>query len=224
MNLPFDPTYLSECHVPKERVAELGVLGDLYELLLAANQRDNLTRIVDESDYWIRHVVDSLLIGRAVPEIMNADWWVADVGCGGGFPILPLAWANPKLRMTGIESRRKKVEFVSDAIASLGLPNADAIAMQAREAGRAAKFAESFDAVLLRAVGDAGEMLREVRGLLKQTPGARVIHYKTPDSVVAEIELAEREARKYGFRIDLSDVYELPCGAGTRQFMVMVRV
>jgi 16S rRNA (guanine527-N7)-methyltransferase len=223
MDLPFDETFLSACNISPSRWAHRDVLATLYANLCVTNAQDNLTRIVDERDYGLRHVADSLLIGRAIPEIMTADWRVADVGCGGGFPILPLAWANPALRITGIESRGKKVAFVAEQISKLGFAHADVLAMQSREAGRAPSHAASYDMVLLRAVGAAGDMTREVRGLLRPGPGARIVHYKTPAAIEEEWPVAEREAGKYGMGVEASDVFDLPGDAGTRQFLIMTR-
>ena len=223
MDLPFDETFLATCHIPPERWTQRAALATLYSNLCAANTQDNLTRIVDEQDFYLRHVADSLLLGRALPEIMTADWRVADVGCGGGFPTLPLAWANPELRITGIEARGKKVAFVAGQIESLRFINASTLAKQAREAGRLADHSRQYHVILLRAVGPAGRMLREVKGLLSDVPGAMIVHYKTPPAVQDEMALAEREAAKAGLRVTVSEVVDLPCDAGKRQFLFMSR-
>lgn len=223
MDLPFDETFLEACHIPPGRWAQREILATLYTNLCVANAQDNLTRIVDEQDFYLRHVADSLLLGQALPEVMTADWRVADVGCGGGFPMLPLAWANPKLRLTGIEARSKKAAFVMAQIGALGFSNAGVLATQAREAGRLADHAGRYHVILLRAVGPAGRMLREVKGLLSEASGAMIIHYKTPPAVPDEIALAEREVAKIGLNVTTSEVFDLPCGAGKRQFLYMSR-
>ncbi len=207
--------FLSTCGVagPVAAMARLG--ADLAE----ANRSLNLTRI---ADFWVGHVADSLSVGLAKPELLSEPLVVADVGCGGGFPLLPLAWANPALTVVGFESRQKKADFVAEEIGRLGLSNASVVPRRAREAARLPEHAERYDAVLLRAVGAAGDLVRECRGLLK--PGGTLIHYKTPQAVEAERPLAEREAKKYGFTIALSDVIALPEGGGPRQFLFMCHV
>ncbi|MCG3180896.1 MAG: Ribosomal RNA small subunit methyltransferase G [Phycisphaerae bacterium] len=219
-------------HVPTEFLQRCGVdltarpidtLRRLHANLVAANQQANLTRITDERDYWIRHVADSLAIGLAWPAAMTDALRVADVGCGAGFPALPLAWANPRLEVVGIESHRRKADFVAAQAAELGLANCRVIARQAREAARMPEASQRFDAVLLRAVAEAGRMIRDCRELLRPGVGARIVHYKTPVAVAEEMPLARREADKFGFSLETSDVIALPGGAGERQFLICMR-
>jgi len=91
--------FMERCGVGIERVE---VLETFYRDLVAANRDFNLTRITEPEDFWVRHVADSLSIGIVIPEIMTVEMRVFDVGCGGGFPIIPLAWANPSLQITGL--------------------------------------------------------------------------------------------------------------------------
>ncbi|NQT88555.1 16S rRNA (guanine(527)-N(7))-methyltransferase RsmG [bacterium] len=196
----------------------LDAMARLQADLAEANRSMNLTRV---ADFWVGHVADSLAVGLAVPELLSEAMTVADVGCGAGFPLLPLAWANAELWAVGFESRQKKADFVAREVGRLGLSNASVEPRRAREAARLEEHAGRYDAVLLRAVGPAGELVRECRGLLK--PGGVLIHYKTPQAVQAELPLAEREANKYGFTIATSDVIELPEGGGARQFLLMHR-
>ena len=62
-------------------------------------------------------------------------------------------------------------------------------------------------------------MVRDVRGLLK--PGGAIINYKTPQAVIAERAVAQREADKFGFAVTESEVFALPRDAGQRQFVVL---
>jgi len=210
--------FLQRCNLDVHR-RDLGVLVRLFDDLVAANRVTNLTRITDAAEFWNLHVLDSLSVGIAAPEIFSASLRVADVGCGAGFPLLPLAWANPKLDLTGIESRGKKVEFIQKEAAALGLTNAHVVHAQAREAGRNDDLKEQFDVVLLRAVGTAGKFLRECRTLLKPAPDAKIIFYKTPAAVQTELPEAQREAAKFHLELTESTVFTLPSGAGERQFL-----
>lgn len=215
--------FMQSCGVDAE--CDFSRLERLYGLLVAANELTNLTRVTDREDYWIRHVADSLSVGRVCPELLQQGCGlrVADVGCGGGFPILPLACVNPQLDITGIECRGKKTQFIADAARELGLANVNLLTAQSREAGRAADHAGKYDVVLMRAVGESGEMLKEVKGLVSAKTGSRIINYKTPQAVAREKTLLEREAGKFGFDIVESSPFELPCGGGARQFVILVR-
>ena len=204
---------------PADSPPDYAVMDQLYADLIAVNAVHNLTRIVDVDDFWIMHVLDSLLVARVARELLCETMTVADVGCGGGFPILPLAWANPKLTVMGIEARSKKAHFVAEEAERLGLSNASASAIQAREAARSSDYQHQYDAVVLRAVAETGRMVRDVRGLLK--PGGAIINYKTPQAVIAERAVAQREADKFGFAVTESEVFALPRDAGQRQFVVL---
>jgi 16S rRNA (guanine527-N7)-methyltransferase len=198
-------------------------MGTFRGHLARENERQNLTAIVTEAEFWTLHVCDSLAFARVRPDVLTAPLRIADVGCGGGFPLLALAWANPSLSLTGIEPRKSKAAFVAAEADRLGLDNVSVEDRQAREAGRAEHCRGAFCFVLLRAVGTAGKMTREVRHLLADAPGAAIVFYKTPESIEREMPLARREADKYGLALQTSDVIQLPHEGGARQFLLLVR-
>ncbi|MFP4216510.1 MAG: 16S rRNA (guanine(527)-N(7))-methyltransferase RsmG [Planctomycetota bacterium] len=213
--------FLDECGLAGDRSVE--TMHQLQRDLERVNEDLNLTRITDAGEFWTLHVADSLSVGRVCGELLTDSLTVADVGCGGGFPIFPLAWANPSLRITGIESRYRKAEFLKAEADALGLANVEAIHQQAREAGQKPPHRQAYDRVLLRAVGTAGKMVRQVRGLLKPTPASAIIFYKTPEAIDEEKPIALREADKYGFELDVSQPFSLPEDAGQRQFLILRR-
>jgi 16S rRNA (guanine527-N7)-methyltransferase len=215
--------FLRKCGVSDERVGDLSTLTRLREDLVEANRATNLTRIVDEDGFWWRHVADSLSVGLVMPALLREPLAVADVGCGAGFPMLPLAWANPRLRVTGIESRGKKARFVQEQIDRMGLEHCETVAMRAREAARLPEHQGRYDAVLVRAVGAAGPMVRECRRLLGASASSAMVFYKTPDAVAVEREAARREAGKFALEVAESEVLSLPESVGVRQFMLVRR-
>jgi 16S rRNA (guanine527-N7)-methyltransferase len=215
--------FLIRCGLAEARLADLGTLERLYRDLVAANEQMNLTRITQEADFWHLHVADSLSIGLAAPDVLTAPLTVADVGCGAGFPLLVLAWANPAMRIVGFESRRQKANFVVEEIAALGLTNAWAVAARSREAARTADHAGIYDVVCARAVGPVERVWRESRELLKPRPGARLIAYKTPAAIADERLGIERIAGRHHLEVQLSEEILLPGGAGRRQFVTLRR-
>ncbi|MFW6132320.1 MAG: 16S rRNA (guanine(527)-N(7))-methyltransferase RsmG [Planctomycetota bacterium] len=214
--------FLGDCGVVPERLERLDVLERLFADLRAANERANLTRLTDAESFWNQHVADSLLVGRVCREVLVQALTLADVGCGAGFPLLPLAWANPRLTVVGIEPRRKRAAFVAAEAEALGLDNVSVVALQAREAARREAHRHACDIVCLRAVGAAGRLIRDCRNLLRPTTGAKLIFYKTPDGAASELPAARREAAKYDLAARLSPVLSLPDGQA-RQFIVLER-
>ena len=215
--------FLLACGVRNMAMARIHVLEQLQHDLQEANAHLNLTRLAAPADFWTKHVADSLAVGQCWPQLLNACLRVADVGCGGGFPMLPLAWANPELKLTGIECRVKKADFVREESLRLGLENCDVVARQAREAARLPQHAAQYDVVLLRAVGTPENFVRECRLLLKPAAGARIVFYMTPQSISDCRPAAAREAEKYKFTLAESAPIELPLGAGPRQFLSLIR-
>lgn len=125
------------------------LLGRYLDVLLAANQRMNLTRITDRESADLYHVADALTLLRHLPA---GALKVADVGSGGGVPGIPLAITRPDAQVVLIESTRKKAAFLADAAATLDLPNLRVCDLRAEDAGRTPKVRESFDIVVARAV------------------------------------------------------------------------
>ena len=117
------------------------------ELLTEENSHTNLTAIREIPDIIAKHYADSLLVEPHFPQ--NAT--VMDVGCGGGFPSVPLAIARPDLKITAVDSTQKKINFVQKTIRTLHLTNLNAICARA-EAPEMSKYREKFDVVTSRAM------------------------------------------------------------------------
>src|SRR5579863_5841477 len=96
------------------------LLNRYLDLLLSANQRMNLTRIVDRPSAELLHIADSLTLLAHLPRGPSR---VADVGSGGGVPGIPLAIARPDVQIYLIESTRKKAVFLVNAARQLELTN-----------------------------------------------------------------------------------------------------
>ena len=117
-------------------------------LLLDANERHNLTRIVVPADVARLHLLDAL---SALPLIDAADPASAlDLGSGGGVPGIVLALARPDVRWTLVDSVRRKVETLSGFAEALHLRNLTAVAERAEVLGQGAH-RESYDLVTARA-------------------------------------------------------------------------
>ena len=119
----------------------------LTERLLRVNAVMNLTAITDPHEIILKHYADSLRAAKYLPHGAK----VADVGCGAGFPTLPLAAARPDLAITAIDSTDKRIVFVRETAAALGLTNVTAVTVRAEDAG-AGELRGTFDYVTARAV------------------------------------------------------------------------
>jgi 16S rRNA (guanine527-N7)-methyltransferase len=128
--------------------AQLAQLSKYLDLLLAANETMNLTRITDRSAAEVQHVGDALTV---LPFLPQGDISLADVGTGGGVPGIPLAVARPDARVALIEATKKKAAFLQTAVDALGLTNVRVVAERAEDAAHSGR-RESYDVVVARAV------------------------------------------------------------------------
>ncbi len=123
----------------------------LYELtkrMLEINEHMNLTAIKDEKGIILRHYADSL----AICEYIKPNSTIIDVGCGAGFPTLPVAIFRPDISITALDSTAKRIDYVKETAKRLELDNVTAIAERAEILGRDSKYREKFDYATARAV------------------------------------------------------------------------
>src|SRR5213594_2147174 len=88
------------------------------KILLAWNEKVNLTAIRDPLEILYRHFCESMYAAKAV---LVENGRLADVGSGGGFPGLPLKIIRPGLRVFLVESNLKKATFLAEVVRELGL-------------------------------------------------------------------------------------------------------
>ena len=128
----------------------------LLEELERWNRTYNLTAVRGHEAMVTHHLLDSLAIH---PDLQGTR--VADAGTGAGFPGLPLALSNPDRHFTLIDSRAKKIRFVSHAVERLGLRNVTALHARVEQMHPT----EPFDTVVARAFAPLPKLLAQVRGL-----------------------------------------------------------
>ncbi|MEO8739441.1 MAG: 16S rRNA (guanine(527)-N(7))-methyltransferase RsmG [Casimicrobiaceae bacterium] len=147
-----------------------GKLGAYVALLEKWNRTHNLTAIRDPAQIITHHLLDSLSMLPHLPP--GTGRRAIDVGSGGGMPGIPLAVARPELRMTLLDSNRKKTAFLEQAAIELPLANVEVVA------GRVEDFAPriAFDAVISRAYSALGNFVAQTRHLL--APGGQWLAMK----------------------------------------------
>lgn len=122
-----------------------------YLLLLEKwNQVYNLTAIRDLTKMVTAHLLDSLSVVALLPGTS-----VLDVGSGAGLPGIPVAVAKPECEVTLLDSNHKKAAFLRQAVADLGLANAEVICERIESWVAPRKF----DVIVSRAFSDLGEFV-----------------------------------------------------------------
>lgn len=123
------------------------------KILLAWNEKVNLTAIRDPLEILYRHFCECMFAGFAVP-LENGR--LADAGTGAGFPGLPLKIMRPGLQVSLIESNLKKATFLLEVIRELGLREAQVLVRRYEELGEEIA---PLDYVCSRALGDYPKFL-----------------------------------------------------------------
>lgn len=169
---------------------------------LEENSKHNLISKNDEKFLYEKHIYDSLAIKMFFKkyDIKNAK--ILDIGCGGGFPCLPLAIECSEFRITGIDSIRKKINSVQTIADKLGLKNLDLVADRVENLKT-----QDFDIIISRAVADMAKISEYALPLLKK--GGYFVAYKSK-KVLEELESAKPVLKKYNAKVVDIMEYTLP--------------
>ena len=120
------------------------------DLLVAWNEKVNLTAITAPHEVAVKHVIDSLTCYDE--NVFPAGCSVVDVGTGAGFPGLPLKIYRPDIRLTLLDSLNKRLKFLGAVVERLGLSGVDLVHARAEEAGRQKERRERYQVATSRAV------------------------------------------------------------------------
>lgn len=126
--------------------SKIGKLFDFSCLLIETNKVHNLTAIIYEDGIILKHLLDSASICEFIPP--NSS--LIDVGCGAGFPSIPVAILREDVRIVSIDSTEKKIRFIDNACKELNIGNIYPVAGRAEDFAKQAR--ESFDIATSRAV------------------------------------------------------------------------
>ena len=161
--------------------AQLAAFGRCCDLLLEKNAVMNLTAITEPAEVARLHFLDSLALLRL------ADFRgkrVVDVGCGAGFPGVPLLIGEPSIRLSLLDSTAKRMQWLSDELLpALGL-EAECLTGRAEELIEGRR--ETYDLCVSRAKGAAAEDEAQEAGPAIRTLGGSVremAEYSVGDAV-----------------------------------------
>lgn len=189
-----------------------------FELLAEWNEKMNLTAITDESGVALKHFADSLSLLNFVDIPQNSS--LADVGTGAGFPGVVLKIARPDIKLTLIDSLNKRLVFLGEVCAQLGI-EAELIHSRAEDGARDEKLRESFNFAVSRAVARMNVLSEyclpyvKVGGAFCAMKGAQA-NEEFKESLNAINTLGGKLEKKYFF--------ELPENGGERAIAVVRKV
>jgi 16S rRNA (guanine527-N7)-methyltransferase len=146
--------------------------------------------------------LDSLLFLRVLPE---TSLEILDLGSGAGVPGIPLKIVNSRMRITLVESRRRRASFLRSVVRELEIGDTAIVNVRLTAESMPADLRSRFDAVVMRCAGDPGQMLPVARTLLRS--GGMVVASGSP--------------RAPGGSIDPWRQISVACGGETRHFLVV---
>lgn len=159
---------------------KLDKLDKFYDLVKQKNEVMNLTNLIEEKDFAVKNILDSVLPINLIPK--NAS--VVDVGTGAGFPAIPLKILRPDLNITMVDSLNKRINFLKEAIDKLKLKNITPIHSRAEDFAKLNR--ESYDICVSRAVAKLNTLCEYCLPLVRV--GGKMIAYK---SIKADDEILE---------------------------------
>ena len=144
-------------YITERQREQFELLGKLYE---EWNARINVVSRKDMEHLYTRHILHSLAIAKVCS--FEAGARVVDIGCGGGFPSVPLAIMFPEVEFVGVDSIAKKIRVVEGIKAGANIDNLTAINSRAEQLG------EKFDYVVSRAVTEMARFMPWAWPLLRK--------------------------------------------------------
>lgn len=226
----------------KRGAQELGVeltdeqieqLDEFAALLVETNKTLNLTRITEPEEIVTGHYLDSFTCLAAAKIKKGAR--VIDIGTGAGFPGVPVKIARPDLDVTLLDSSKKKLKFIENAIAEIvqsgkskvesgeGKPRLGLSFVHARaeDAGRDAAHREVYDVAFARALSDMKTLVELALPLVKV--GGMLIAQKS-DGADEEIDSARPLIGQLGGKIQRIARIAIPGTEITRCLVVVWKV
>ena len=176
-------------NLSEEQQEQFARLGEVYQ---EWNAKINVISRKDMEHIYLHHILHSLAIAKVCHFADGAK--VLDVGCGGGFPSVPLAIMFPKVQFTACDSIGKKIRVVEGVCEAVGIKNIRTVN------GRVEQLKEQFDYIVSRAVTDMPTFVGWVRGMVRKGEKGSLpngILYLKGGDLTAELQASKRQWERY---------------------------
>lgn len=197
MNSDLIKRYFPEIDTRQQQQFE--ALGRLYE---EWNARINVVSRKDMEYLYTRHILHSLAIAKVCRFEPGAK--VIDIGCGGGFPSVPLAIMFPEVEFIGVDSIAKKIRVVEGVVEGADIKNLKAVNC------RAEQLDEKADYVVSRAVTEMARFMPWAWQLLRKGQAGTLpngILYLKGGELAEELAATRRSWDIYDIRTMFDDEF-----------------
>lgn len=197
MNSDLIKRYFPE--IDSKQQQQFEALGALYQ---EWNARINVVSRKDMEHLYTRHILHSLAIAKVCRFEPGAK--VVDIGCGGGFPSVPLAIMFPEVEFIGVDSIAKKIRVVEGVVEGAEIKNLKAINCRAEQLGQKA------DYVVSRAVTEMARFMPWAWQLLRKGEAGTLpngILYLKGGDLAEELAATRRKWDIYDIRTMFDDEF-----------------
>lgn len=192
---------------------QIDTLCAFGKAVVRQNEVMNLTAITEDTAVAKLHLLDSLTV-LCCADLKGKT--LIDVGCGAGFPGVPLAIACPEAKVTLLDSLGKRMKWLEEVLPTLGIP-AECVTARAEEAVSARR--ESYDFATSRAVARLNILLELTAPYVKV--GGAVLALK---GAAAREELAECKNAIRQLGLKLENVKEFPIDGTNHAILILRKV
>lgn len=206
---------------------------DFLEMFVEKNAHINLSAIREPEQIVLKHFVDSCMLSKFLPEVVNLESWILnflDLGTGWGFPGIPLAILYPKHHFTLLDTRKKKCLCVAEFAKKLNLTNVSVVWWRAEqpnewelisyewqvtsEQSKNSKLITrnfwgnwKFDIIVSRAAAHLSKLQEWSYPLLEKD--SSLIAYKTPSK--EELQESKTPTKTWSYKLDDQERFLLVC-------------
>ena len=187
-----DSVALIEKYFPNLSEQQREQFARLGEVYAEWNAKINVVSRKDMEHIYLHHILHSLAIAKVCHFADGAQ--VLDVGCGGGFPSVPLAIMFPNVQFTACDSIGKKIRVVEGVCEAVGIKNIRTVN------GRVEQLKEQFDYIVSRAVTDMPTFVSWVRGMIRKGEKGSLpngILYLKGGDLTEELQASRRQWERY---------------------------
>ncbi len=197
---------MNERQLLQEGALELGVhlteqqieqLMTYKALLLEWNEKMNLTAITEDFEVITKHFLDCLTVQNSMD--LTQVKTLIDVGTGAGFPGMVLKIAFPNIKVTLVDSLKKRLNFLQVVIDELGLKGIECVHGRAEDVGKNKAYREKFEICASRAVANLAVLSEYTLPFVKQ--GGYLIALKG-QKLDEELEQGKKAINVLGGEID----------------------
>ena len=189
------------------------------ELLLEWNEKMNLTAITEDKEVYIKHFVDSITC--MLTDEFQEGKSVIDVGTGAGFPGLPIKIYDESIKLTLLDSLKKRIGFLQTVCSELELQEVEFVHGRAEDFGKNPDYREQYDIVVSRAVASLNVLLEYCTPFLKV--GGVFVCQKGP-AASDELKAASKAIDTLGLRLKKQIEVRLPFMDITHYILVFEKI